>query len=417
MLRRSLTDGASGEPAPRTGRVDRRGGPAGRRRRGAARAAHPAAPGRARRPVRCARSPPTTPRCAPPTLTVAGWYDAFLQGSLDNHTASRAAGHPAALIVGPWTHDDRTGRTPAHDFGPSADEAALAGGPSLRDRTLTWLTEVLASGASEVEPSAAVLHTGRSVEPAADVHTGGSTAEGAAADPGGQRRPGTACAPADPGGRPTPAPPSALVFVMGADQWRTLDRWPPPAEPTAWYLRAGGALSTVPPRDGEPPAAFRHDPADPVPTVGGALLLTPAHPAGPYDQRAVEARDDVLVHTGEPLAEPLEVMGRVRAVLAVAADAGPADWVVRLCDVAPDGTSRVLTDGVLRTPAAGAREVRVDLWSTAHVFGAGHRLRLHVAASSHPRWDVTGGPPGARTVFRDAARPSRIVLPVTAPVR
>ncbi|WP_329171813.1 CocE/NonD family hydrolase [Streptomyces sp. NBC_01477] len=296
----------------------------------------------------------------PPTLTVAGWYDAFLQGSLDNHRAARAAGRPAALIVGPWNHEDRTGRTAAHDFGPAADEAALDGGPSLRERTLTWLAAVLA-------------------------------------------------------GEPCPGPP-VLAFVMGADEWRPLDHWPPPATPTAWYLRAGGALSPEPPGAGEPPAGFRHDPADPVPTRGGALLLDPTHPAGPYDQRPIEARGDVLVHTGEPLAGPLEVMGRVRATLAVAADTGPADWVVRLCDVAPDGTSRVLTDGVARTPAAGPREVRVDLWSTAHVFRPGHRLRVHVAASSHPRWDVAG-PPGARTVFRDAARPSRLVLPVTGPVR
>lgn len=329
-----------------------------------------------------------------PTLSVAGWYDAFLQGSLDNHIAARAAGHRAALIVGPWTHEDRTGRTPAHDFGPAAGEAALAGGPSLRERTLDWLASVLAGipGCGTLLP-----YTAEPPEPAtASTHPGGP-------------------APAPRPRRPSAGPP-VLVFVMGADEWRPLDRWPPPATPTAWYLRAGGALSPVPPGDGEPPAAFRHDPADPVPTLGGALLLTRDYPAGPYDQRPVEARDDVLVHTGPPLTAPLEVMGRVRARLAVAADGGPADWVVRLCDVAPDGTSRVLTDGVLRTPAAGARELCVDLWSTAHVFRPGHRLRLHIAASSHPRWDVAG-PPGTRTVFRDAARPSLIELPVTAPVR
>ncbi|MFG1810544.1 CocE/NonD family hydrolase [Streptomyces sp. NPDC049040] len=307
-----------------------------------------------------------------PTLTVAGWYDAFLQGSLDNHAAARAAGHTAALIVGPWTHDDRTGRTRAHDFGPQAGEAALAGGSSLRDRTLDWLTAVLA----------------------------------------GAPHPGVA----PPGGGAAAAGTPVLVFVMGADEWRPLEQWPPPATPTPWYLRADAALSPVPPGPAEPPAGFLHDPADPVPTRGGALLLTSGYPAGPYDQRPVEARGDVLVHTGEALAGPLEVMGRVRATLTVGADAGPADWVVRLCDVAPDGTSRVLTDGVTRTYAAGEREVRVDLWSTAHVFRPGHRVRLQIAASSHPRWDVAG-PPGTRTVFRDAARPSQVVLPLTAPPR
>ncbi|MFI0941680.1 CocE/NonD family hydrolase [Streptomyces sp. NPDC021020] len=302
---------------------------------------------------------------AVPTLTVAGWYDAFLQGSLDNHLAARAAGVTAALVVGPWTHDDRTGRFPARDFGPAAGEAALAGGPSLRERTLEWLASVLA------RPSTVASEEGRA---------------------------------------------AALVFFMGADEWRRLDAWPPPAVPTALYLRAGGGLTAGAPDAGEPGASFRHDPADPVPTRGGPLLLTAGYPAGPADQREVEARRDVLVHTGGPLAAPLEVAGRVRATLFAAAEAGPADWVVRLCDVAPDGTSRVLTDGVLRVRPEGghgARELDVDLWSTAHVFRRGHRVRLHVAASSHPRWDVAG-PPGARTVFRDAACPSRLVLPVTA---
>ncbi|MFI0720957.1 CocE/NonD family hydrolase C-terminal non-catalytic domain-containing protein [Streptomyces sp. NPDC021224] len=75
-----------------------------------------------------------------------------------------------------------------------------------------------------------------------------------------------------------------------------------------------------------------------------------------------------------------------------------------------------LTDGVRRGPAAGGhgvREVDVGLWSTAHVFRRGHRVRLHVAASSRPRWEVAG-PPGGRTVHRAAARPSRVVLPVRA---
>ncbi|MDX2694589.1 CocE/NonD family hydrolase C-terminal non-catalytic domain-containing protein [Streptomyces ipomoeae] len=68
-------------------------------------------------------------------------------------------------------------------------------------------------------------------------------------------------------------------------------------------------------------------------------------------------------------------------------------------------------------------EHAVDLWSTSYVFRAGHRLRVHVTSSSFPRWDRnlnTGEPVDRGTDFRparqeiahDAARPSRIVLPV-----
>ncbi|MET7721765.1 hypothetical protein [Streptomyces mirabilis] len=53
---------------------------------------------------------------------------------------------------------------------------------------------------------------------------------------------------------------------------------------------------------------------NPVPTTGGALLLTDGFRPGPLDQTGVEAHEDVLVLTTEPLTEDVEVTGRVRAV-------------------------------------------------------------------------------------------------------
>ncbi|MFF3562410.1 CocE/NonD family hydrolase [Streptomyces sp. NPDC002574] len=276
-----------------------------------------------------------------PTFTVAGWYDAFLQGSLDNHLMARATGHPAALVVGPWTH---------------ADQPALVDGDrTLEELRLDWLDGVLGRTATGPEPL-------------------------------------------------------TLVFVTGADVWRRLERWPPPATEAAWFLRGSGALSPAPPGADEPPACFAHDPANPVPVRGGALLLTDAYPAGPFDQRAIEARPDVATWTGPPLTSPLEVAGRITAVLTAASD-GPAAWVARLCDVHPDGTSINLADGVARSAGTGPQEVRVDLWSLAHVFRAGHRLRLQIAASAHPRWETTATP-GERRVHHDPSHPSRLLLPV-----
>ncbi|MDX2818859.1 CocE/NonD family hydrolase [Streptomyces sp. PA03-5A] len=108
-------------------RVPGRGAP--QARRGYARAGRGRSGCRARRPghIRGRRLAPARPAPAPrprpagrahaagvipvdvPTFTATGWYDAFLQGSLDNHLAARATGHPAALVVGPWTHADRSG--------------------------------------------------------------------------------------------------------------------------------------------------------------------------------------------------------------------------------------------------------------------------------------------------------------------
>jgi putative CocE/NonD family hydrolase len=289
-----------------------------------------------------------------PTLTVAGWFDCFLQGSLDNHTRARAAGVTADLIVGPWSHDNQTGTFADTDFGASAADG-IDDGASLHTREIDWLDQQL-------------------------------------------------------NGRHTDEPPQVLVFVMGADQWRRLPSWPPESVQVPWYLRSDRGLSPEPPAQDSPPAVFHHDPDDPPPTHGGALLLPPRFPAGPLDQRHIEERDDVLTYTSEPLASPLEVIGRIIVHLAIDSTATTSHWVARLCDVDTDAVSRNITDGIARTNA-GANEAVIDLWSTAHVFRPGHRLRVQITSGCFPRWQRN--PSAARqSVYHDAARPSRIILPV-----
>lgn len=283
--------------------------------------------------------PAPAARCDIPALIVAGWYDSFLQGSLDNYRPDTDA-----LIVGPWSHNNQSGRVGEVDFG---DHAAL-GAIGLRDRELNWL-----------------------------------------------RRPG---------------PPSVLVFIMGTGEWRTMPRWPPPATPAAWYLRSGGGLTEAPPPAGEPVRSLRYDAADPVPAHGGPLLMTADFPAGPVDQARVERRSDVLTYTSPPLDRPVEVIGRVTASIVASSDAAAADWVVRLCDVAPDGVSRNLTDGILRDHELTG-EHAVDLWSTAHTFLPGHRIRVQVTSSCFPRWAPNPHAPG--TVWRNVHPGSRVLLPVT----
>jgi hypothetical protein len=197
---------------------------------------------------------------------------------------------------------------------------------------------------------------------------------------------------------------------MGTNQWRRFRSWPPESADVPWYLRAGGRLSLDVPEPDSPPDAYRHDPGNPVPTRGGALLMAPEFPAGPHDQRDVEERDDVLVYTTEPLDAPYEVIGRVRVHLVAESTAPSTDWVARLCDVDTGGVSRNIVDGILRTHRA-QREHVIDLWSTAHVFLPGHRIRVQIASSCFPRWDRNLGR-ADQTVYHDTARLSRVILPV-----
>ncbi|WP_086799913.1 CocE/NonD family hydrolase [Streptomyces caniscabiei] len=312
-----------------------------------------------------------------PTFQVGGWFDIFTQGTLDNFTAMRKAGRSATLVMGPWTHSDRQHVIGDVNFGFAANSEFMGMRGRLNDMELDWFRHTIGDG-EPLEPD-----TGK-----------------------------------------------VLLFVMGVNQWREETEWPlSRAVDTDFHLRADGRLTPEPPSAAERPEEFTYDPMDPVPTTGGALLLAQEFRPGPLEQAAVEAREDVLVFTTAPLAEDVEVTGRVRAVLFAATDGPSTDWVARLCDVDEHGVSRTVTDGIVRvrqaTPGEAAEHV-VDLWSTSIVFRAGHRIRVQVTSSNFPRWDRnlnTGEPEESATkarvarqqIFHDPARPSRIVLPVVAP--
>jgi hypothetical protein len=155
----------------------------------------------------------------------------------------------------------------------------------------------------------------------------------------------------------------------------------------------------------------------------------------PSDQREIEDRPDVLVYTTAPLAEDLEVTGPLRATLWIASSALDTDFTATLVDVHPDGTARAINDGILRARYRNSRtrpelltpaeptEITIDLGATSNLFRVGHRIRLHVSSSNFPRFDRnpnTGAPFGTdarllradQTIFHDAARPSRLILPV-----
>ncbi|WFE47371.1 CocE/NonD family hydrolase [Verrucosispora sp. WMMD1129] len=218
------------------------------------------------------------------------------------------------------------------------------------------------------------------------------------------------------------------VHVGGAGGgWRDLPDWPPPADVVRWHLHPGATLSPSDPVP-SPPDGFWYDPADPTPSLGGPLLV--AQRAGPFDNRPVEARPDVLTWTSEPLAAGIEVVGPVRAQIHLRSELTHLDVFVRLCDVDGRGRSWNICDGLVRLdpqrfPAddTGAVVVPVEMWPTAHRFAPGHRLRLQVSGGAHPRYarnPGTGEPLGAavtlrggfREILHDPDHPSAVVLPV-----
>jgi hypothetical protein len=217
------------------------------------------------------------------------------------------------------------------------------------------------------------------------------------------------------------------IFVMGADQWRQMDEFPPPSRPEDYFLHSGGLLSTDIPQNETGSSTYIYDPADPTPALGGALLAFKG--AGPVDNRPLEARPDVLCFTSTVIREPIEIIGPAGLTLHVRSSRPHTDFHGRLCDVFPDGRSINICDGLIRlAPGSsqdrhgGALRITIELTPTAYRFLPGHRIRLQVSSGAHPRWNRNLGTgedestavtmvAAEQTVFYGRGHPSVLRLP------
>ena len=337
-------------------------------------------------------------RVTVPSFNIGGWYDIFLQDTLSNFTAMRQQGstteaRQSKLLIGPWIHGRGINPIGEFNFGFGASTAFIDLQIDFMSLQLRWFDHWLK-----------------------DIDTGML--------------------------REAPI----KLFVMGANAWRDEHEWPLARAVEARYylhsngrantLNGDGSLSTDRPSV-EPADRYAYDPANPVITRGGALLMTPEYPAGPFDQRPTESRVDVLVYTTPPLERDVEVTGPIIVHLWAASSAPDTDFVARLVDVHPNGYAQNLTDGIIRARyrnfAQGeaptliepgkAYEYEIDLWATSNLFKAGHRIRLDVTSSNFPRWDRnpnTGHDFGVdaelavvhQMILHDHEHPSYVVLPI-----
>jgi putative CocE/NonD family hydrolase len=351
-------------------------------------------------------------------LMVSGWYGNHVEGSLEKFVelGSRLE-KPVHLIVGPWIHGPGMGEeTEAGnvEFGPEA----TAFGPNL-DIRVRWFDRFVRDLPNGVEHD-----------------------------------------------------PPLRLFVMGTGDghkthagrlfhggyWRSEHRWPlPDTRFTSFYLQPGGVLTTALAPADSPPTRYDYDPRTPCPSIGGYAhdkgIPSVVLPGGQDqrgrasfracrgDTRPLAERDDVQVFQTGPLAEDVEVVGPLETRLWVSSSAVDTDFVGKLIDVYPpsedypDGYALLLSEGILRMRYRDDRpvgeliepgavyEILLDLQPTGNVFKRGHRIRLDVTSSNFPEFDAnpnTGEPLGKHThtivahqaIYHDAARPSRIVLPI-----
>ncbi len=211
--------------------------------------------------------------------------------------------------------------------------------------------------------------------------------------------------------------PKVKYFTMGSNKWQSSDTWPPVgAKPMTMYLSSGGkanslngdgALGVSAPSE-DKADGFYYDPMNPVPSYGGNVCCTGnAVQGGSFDQRKMEARQDILVYSTDVLKEGVEVSGPIETTLYVSSDAKDTDFTVKLIDVGPDGAAYNLDETIQRVryrdgydkpivmmEKGKVYKVVLSPMTTSNYFAAGHRLRIEVSSSNFPRFDRnlnTGG--------------------------
>ena len=189
-------------------------------------------------------------------------------------------------------------------------------------------------------------------------------------------------------------------YVMGAvdeadapgNLWREARDWPIAAREASYYLRAKGQLTADLPVADEGSTAFLADPLHPAEIPGRAF-------PGAQDARPFESQAEVRTFTTEPLDEPVEWTGKVRAQLFVSSTAKDTDFIVRVSDVYPDGRSTLIVDYIRRAryregferevfmEPGKIYEVAFDVGWLSQIFNRGHRIRVTVASTGAPFYE------------------------------
>ncbi|MFX1325263.1 MAG: CocE/NonD family hydrolase [Promethearchaeota archaeon] len=296
-------------------------------------------------------------------IHVGGWYDHFLQGTIDGYIGYDDFGTPEAqgkqkLIMGPWTHVNLFDSTRQGELNYPKNSIGF-------NLAFTWEQSVF---------DYALL--------------------GKSTNWDGER---------------------VAYYLMGdvdthSDEWnywRYAYDWPLDHEDDKWYFTSTQGIinSTFPSINKN--FSYLYDPRDPVPNLGGQNQ--PFDLAGPMDQRSIENRPDVLIFETPMLIESVEVVGRIFGNLFVTSNCTDTDFTVKLTDVYPDGRSMLITDGSLTMRSRynytsdlfmsgnqlDVYNITVDCWTSAYLFAPGHKIRIAISSSNYPRFAAnpnTGAP-------------------------
>lgn len=173
-------------------------------------------------------------------------------------------------------------------------------------------------------------------------------------------------------------------------RWVAEEKWPPKNdESQTWYLNRNGLNQNA---ETDKPMLFPTSQ-----TVGlNAGVWFPMGAAGefPGDQRSADSGS--LCFTSEAFYDGMEILGNPEAAVTLSADQTEALLAARLCDIAPDGSSLLVSWGLLNLTHRNGHEnpealnpggkftAKVQLNACAHALKSGHRWRLSLSSAYFP---------------------------------
>lgn len=300
---------------------------------------------------------------APPMISIAGWYDIFLEPQINDFIRLGAQRHPASrLIIGPYAH-----------------------GKILIDTDFDDHARVSRFQQDEMDLMAAVFA----------------------------------------GQEPSPVEKPFTLFVMHKNRWVDCATWPPEnSRQTAYYFQPDGRLSTDKPEDARA-FEYDYDPLDPYRSLGGSFLGNGVGPAiqNPNTSRTDQVVFESAALT-EPLTLLGPVSAVVFAAsnapctdFYVSLQEVQSDGTI--INIQEGGAPFYGDDSA----PVRAKKLEISLWATGIEIAAGKKLRVVVTSSLFPRYNrnLNSGEPifsaqtprvAHQTLFTGADMPSCILLPL-----
>lgn len=310
-----------------------------------------------------------------PALFMGGWFDALLTPTLDMYNAYNGI---KMLWIGPWTHEEMTGRAGDRFFQHAEENIGI---DKLKDPTevhIKWFDKWLKD-------------------------------------------------------KPMPIQKPVHLYLMEQTTWEAFDGWPLPNMISELYLQSNGNSQT---RLGDgnlsstssskqTKSALKLDPNNTVPIRGGNVLIA-GHESGMFEISDIQERQDVLVYTSGPLEKDKQLLGTVKAVIWGSSPSELFDITLRLSDVDKSGLVYNIIDTFHREKTETVNQplrLEIEIGTTAYMLKKGHCLRLDITASKAPLYDINlnngtttktnvTGKTAMEHIYHGGKTESKIILPL-----